>query len=76
MLAGAVLVDYLREELLAGAAFAYDEHAQVDGCDAYGTRHGLSKGRSTADDAQPHLGLLHIRFAYVGYQWHIRVITF
>ena len=52
-------MDYLRKEFLAAAAFAGDEHREVDGSYAQGTAHSLRKGRSGAYDAESGFGLLN-----------------
>ena len=62
MLPGAEIMYYLREELLAGAAFAGDKHAQVDGGDFYGTLYGKIERGGDAHDGESPTGLLHLFF--------------
>ena len=56
MLAGAVEMDYLREEFLTRTALARHEHRQVNRSHAYGTLNGIVERRRIAHDAE---ALLH-----------------
>ena len=60
MLAGAVLVDDLRDDLLAHAALARDQHGQVGGGDLAGDLEGPVQFGIVADDAEALLDLIQI----------------